>query len=98
MAYWGPDDLSKYSLSSMMPVAHACNPRYSEGRDQEDWNTQHTNRAGGVAQVLECWPSKHEALSSNSSTTKNWIKKVPFPYLISLNTTDDQDTLDLVYD
>jgi hypothetical protein len=27
-------------------------------------------RAGGVAQVLACPPSKHKALSSNPSTTK----------------------------
>jgi superfamily II helicase len=28
------------------------------------------NKAGGVAQVVECLLSKHEALSSNSSTEK----------------------------
>jgi hypothetical protein len=28
-----------------------------------------TTRAGGVAQVVECLPSKCEALSSNASTT-----------------------------
>jgi hypothetical protein len=30
--------------------------------------------AGGMAQVVECWPSKHKALSSNPSTgrKKKW--------------------------
>jgi hypothetical protein len=28
------------------------------------------NRTGGVAQVVECLPSKHEALSSNQSTDR----------------------------
>jgi hypothetical protein len=32
-------------------------------------------RAGGVAQVLECLPSKPEALSSNSSMAKEKRKK-----------------------
>jgi signal recognition particle GTPase len=27
-------------------------------------------RAGGMAQVVECLPCKHKALSSNSNTTK----------------------------
>jgi hypothetical protein len=31
-------------------------------------NTQHKKGLGGVAQVVEHLPSKHEALSSNSST------------------------------
>jgi hypothetical protein len=50
---------------SQMPVAHACNPRYSSGRDQEDHSLKsaqanslqdpvsiipNTKRAGGVAQ------------------------------------------------
>jgi hypothetical protein len=28
------------------------------------------NRAGGVTQAVECLPSKHEALSSNTSTKR----------------------------
>jgi hypothetical protein len=60
-------------------VAHACNPSYSGVRNQEDRrskpalgkqfarpyleNTQQ-NRADGVTQVVECLPSKCEALSS----------------------------------
>jgi hypothetical protein len=35
----------------------------------EKYPTQ--KRAGGVAQVVECLPSQHEALSSNPCTTKN---------------------------
>jgi hypothetical protein len=30
----------------------------------------HTEQARGVAQVVECLPSNHEVLSSNSSTAK----------------------------
>jgi hypothetical protein len=33
-------------------------------------NTQYKKGAGGMVQVLELLPSKHEALSSNPSTTK----------------------------
>jgi hypothetical protein len=29
------------------------------------------SRAGGMAQVVECLPCKHEDLSPNSSTTQN---------------------------
>jgi hypothetical protein len=48
-------------LISQAPVAHACNPNYSGGRDQEALGSKpawannskrpfHRNRAGGVAQ------------------------------------------------
>jgi hypothetical protein len=33
-------------------------------------NTKHKNRAGRVAQVVQCLPSKCEDLSSNPSTAK----------------------------
>jgi hypothetical protein len=33
-------------------------------------------RAGGVVQVMECLPSKFEALSSNPNTTSNNKKSV----------------------
>jgi hypothetical protein len=33
-------------------------------------NTPHKKRAGGVDQVVQCLPTKLEALSSNPSTTK----------------------------
>jgi hypothetical protein len=59
-------------------VAHTCNPSYSGGRDQEAIpeekarhylkNTQHKKRAGRV--TVKSLPSKHEALSSNPSTTE----------------------------
>jgi hypothetical protein len=67
-------------------MAHTSNPSYLGGRDQENrglrpvWatkvrlylkNTQH--RAGGVAQVVECLPSKYKDLSSSPSTKKKNI-------------------------
>jgi hypothetical protein len=66
-------------------MAHVCNPIYSGGRDQEDlglkpaWantsrpylkKTHYKKRADGVAQEVECLPSKREDLSSNSITAK----------------------------
>jgi hypothetical protein len=57
-----------------VPVAHACNPRYSGGRDQEDWGVRPgwgnslqdpilkiPNTKNGL---VECLPSKCKALSS----------------------------------
>jgi hypothetical protein len=53
--------------TEQLPVAHACNPSYLGGKDQEDqgskpdqeivhetrsWKTHHKKRAGGVAQVV----------------------------------------------
>jgi hypothetical protein len=42
-----------------------------------DWRTQHSNDvnswAGGVAQVVEQLPSKHEALSSNPRAEKKEV-------------------------
>jgi hypothetical protein len=67
-------------------VAHTCNSSYSRGRDQEDqllkpaWAKYPTeNRAGGVAQEVDCQLTKHEIQSSNSSTTKR-KKKVTLKY------------------
>jgi hypothetical protein len=37
--------------------------------------TQDKKRADGVSQVVECLPSKHEALSSNPINTKKKKKK-----------------------
>jgi hypothetical protein len=63
-------------------VAHACNPSYSGGRDEEDLGSKPArasslktlsqkyptkNRAGRVAQAAQLL-SKHEVLSSNPST------------------------------
>jgi hypothetical protein len=67
-------------------VAHACNPSFSGGRDQEDrglkpaWANSLVvpiskiptqKRASRVVQVVDFLPSKCEALSSNSKSTKN---------------------------
>jgi hypothetical protein len=38
-------------------------------------------RAGGMAQVVECLPSKHKALSSNPSTTNTKKMSVEFNLL-----------------
>jgi hypothetical protein len=60
-------------------VAQAYNPSYSGGRDRKDHGLKPaqanssrdpisrkliTKKADGVTQVIECLPSKHEALSS----------------------------------
>jgi hypothetical protein len=72
----------KIARASRVLVACVCNPSYSGSRDQEGYRfkaswrqivpeilsqkTQYKNRAGGVAQVVECLPSKPaEALSSS---------------------------------
>jgi hypothetical protein len=39
-------------------------------------NKEVSMEASGVAQVVECLPSKPEALSSNSSTTKEIKNKI----------------------
>jgi hypothetical protein len=41
----------------------------------ENLNIIRTYRGGGVAQVVECLSSKHEALSSNTSTAKEGRKE-----------------------
>jgi hypothetical protein len=44
------------------------------------------SRAEGVAEVVKCLPSKHEAMSSNSSTatkTKDMVKKVKMAFVKS---------------
>jgi hypothetical protein len=60
-------------MSNWALLAHACNPSYSGGRQQEDQGLKpalgitskipNTKRVGGVTQVVECLPSKHEALT-----------------------------------
>jgi hypothetical protein len=68
-------------------LAHVCNPSYSGGKDQEDhgWKPAwgkldpvskipNTKRTGGVVREVECLPSKHEAMSSDSSTIKRQKK------------------------
>jgi hypothetical protein len=58
-------------------VAHTCNSSYSKGKDQKDHDSKSTNkkRAGGVAQAVDCLPSKCEAFSSNPIINRNKIKK-----------------------
>jgi hypothetical protein len=66
------------------PVTHTCNPSYSGGKDQEDQGSRpawansaqdlilkktHHKKTG----LAECLPSKHEALSSNSSPTNKYM-------------------------
>jgi hypothetical protein len=67
-------------------VAHTCDPSYLGDRDQEGHSLKPAwahnlrdsisgkpitkKRAGGVVQVVECLPSKYEALSLNPNTTK----------------------------
>jgi hypothetical protein len=62
--------LIKTCVTHQAPVAHACNPSYLGGRDQEDYGLKSPqskyptqNRTSAVAQVVE-------HLSSNPSTTK----------------------------
>jgi hypothetical protein len=69
--------------SSWAPAAHACNPSYLGGREQEDGSSRPAQahslwdpiskivqkRTDGVAQGVELLSSKSEALSSNPSTT-----------------------------
>jgi hypothetical protein len=73
-------------------MAHDCSPNYSSGRNQEDNDSKPRgavcktlcqkyltqNRACGVAQVVECLPSRYESLSSNPSivTKKKKRKEV----------------------
>jgi hypothetical protein len=76
--------LSSNPRSNWVSVAHACNPNYSGGRDQEDcgskpaWANSVTlsqktpthKRAGRVAQKAEHLSSKHKALNTNPNSTK----------------------------
>jgi hypothetical protein len=66
-------ELGVYILSLFW--AHAYNPSYSAGRDQENCDSQPAfisktpnpeERTGGVAQVAQSLPSKHEVLSSST--------------------------------
>jgi hypothetical protein len=66
------------------PVAHACDPRYWRGWDQEDWGLRPVQANSskdpiskittakwtvGVTQTVECLLWKHKTLSSNPSPT-----------------------------
>jgi hypothetical protein len=60
-------------------MACACNPSYAQGVHRRIQSKTSPSKKGktifgkitrGIAQVAEYSPSKHKALSSNSSTTK----------------------------
>jgi hypothetical protein len=100
----------KYThVLSQVPVAHACNPSYSGGRDQEDrglkpaeanssWDSILKNlnqkRAGGVTQVLAHLPNECEALSSNSSDTHTHTYVYIHTYTFSVTTQQCNSTAD----
>jgi hypothetical protein len=73
LAFWSRVD-------HQAPVAHACNPSYWNGRDQENLGSRPaqadslwdpiSKMPDRVTQVVESLPSKHEALSSNPTTAK----------------------------
>jgi hypothetical protein len=84
-------------MESQALVAHTCNPRYSEGRDQEMevrgqlgqivHNTLSQKypthkRTGKVAQVVECLSSKYKFPSSNFGTTSPPKKEVFYFYIV----------------
>jgi hypothetical protein len=66
---------------SWAPMTNACNPSYSGHRNQEDCSLKPAqanssrntilkipnikNKAGGMAQGVECLPPKHKALRPN---------------------------------
>jgi hypothetical protein len=83
--------IEKRNIFPARHLAHACNPSYSGGRDQEDNCSKlaranslqdpiskvlNTKRAEGVAQGVERLPTKCEAVSSNPSTTKKKKKYI----------------------
>jgi hypothetical protein len=73
-----------------VPVAHACNPRNSEGRDQENLDSRPAQgnswrdpiskkpimKEGQWSGSREHHPSKCKALSSNPSVAKKKKKKI----------------------
>jgi hypothetical protein len=70
-------------------MVHACNPSYVEGGNRRisvggqpgqkhetlSQNKTRAKKVVGMAQVRESFPSKHEALNSNSGTTKEKKRK-----------------------
>jgi hypothetical protein len=47
--------------------------KVSPGQDSSKTLSQNKIRTGDIAQVVACLPSKHEALSSIPSNSKNYI-------------------------
>jgi hypothetical protein len=80
----GPSYLSQKEGKSRVQVAHACNPSYSGGRDQEDGGSKPTQANSSRDPILEKpfhkkiglveW-LKVKALSSSPGTTKKKKKK-----------------------
>jgi hypothetical protein len=74
-------------ISGRVPVvAHACNPTFSGGRDQEDQGSMPTQENSSWEPILkipstkqgrEHLPSKWEALSSNHNTEEKNILGIP---------------------
>jgi hypothetical protein len=80
--------------ASQVPVARAFNPSYSGGWEQKDHSLRPAQAnslrdsiskvLNTIAQLVECLPSKHEALSSKNRTVKTryeWIKKMGYIYI-----------------
>jgi hypothetical protein len=87
--------LSESSLQNQALVTCTCNPSYLRGRDQEDHGSKPTwanslqdlsrkyptpNRAGRVAQVVECLPSKCEASGPPKRKEEEEEKGKKFPF------------------
>jgi hypothetical protein len=87
--------LEKYMVG-WVPVVYTCNPSYSGGQGQEDqasrpvwakkgrhylkkYSTQ--KRAGRVAQVVECFLNKHEALNSKTPVPQKKKKTYMVKYV-----------------
>jgi hypothetical protein len=82
--------IRKIQTKTMMSQAHACNPNYLGGRNQENQGSKPdqansswdpvlripiTKKGWWVAQVVAHQPSKYGALSSSSSTAKKKPQK-----------------------
>jgi high-affinity Fe2+/Pb2+ permease len=57
------------SLGKGFVIAYLKKKKKKKRKKKKKW------RAGRVPQVVECLPSKHEALSSNTNATKNKEKE-----------------------
>jgi hypothetical protein len=67
------------SIKSLIILSHACNPKYSGGRDQEDGGSKPDQANSSVRPYLEKTLYKKGlvvALSSSPSTAKEKKKKV----------------------
>jgi hypothetical protein len=74
-------------------VAHTCysgvkDRKYHGSKSAQAKNARlylinKAKKAGRVAQMVECLPSKHEALSSNSTTEKKKKEFLPYRIIIT---------------